>query len=323
MLLVATAMFVGVSCLVGGLLLMSVGSGSNAAEARLARLQAPHPVSHDAVHQDYVRALIKSLRTEHAGLGGLEQFLARLIDLRQFIEQAGLTLSPLNLMLACAVGVLAGALLGTTTPMPLLAAPLVGILAGSVPVSWVWFKRKRRLAAFERQFPEALELLGRSLRAGHSLVDGIRLAAEELSEPMAGEFARCHEQQQLGRVLEDVLREMAKRVPLMDFHYFVTAVVLQRQTGGDTAEILDKIGRLIRERFQIRGQIRALTGEGRLSGVVLVILPFLLAIYMYFRNPDYLLTLFHDPLGQKMVYGAMISMLLGSCAIKKIVDIRV
>ena len=323
MILVAAAIFLGVTCLVGGLLLFSAGSRSNLAEARFARLQVSGPVSNDAVQHDYVRSLIKSLRTEHAGFGGLEQFLSRLIDLRQFIEQAGLSISPVNLMLACGGGVLAGATLGMVSPVPLLTAPLMGVLGGVAPLTWVWFKRKRRLAAFERQFPEALELLGRSLRAGHSLVDGIRLAAEEMSEPIAGEFARCHEQQQLGRVLEDVLREMAKRVPLIDFHYFVTAIVLQRQTGGDAAEILDKIGRLIRERFQIRGQIRALTGEGRLSGVVLVVLPFLLAIYMYFRNPAYLRPLFQDPLGQQMACGAIVSMLFGSLVIKKIVDIRV
>jgi tight adherence protein B len=144
-----------------------------------------------------------------------------------------------------------------------------------------------------------------------------------MAEPAAGEFHRSYEQQQLGMPLEESLEELADRIPQVDVRFFATAVVLQRQTGGDMAEILDKIGRLIRERFQIRGQIQALTGEGRLSGIVLLALPVGLGAYMYFKNPDYLMVLFEDPIGHKMVAGAIISQILGALCIKKIVSIKV
>ena len=155
------------------------------------------------------------------------------------------------------------------------------------------------------------------------MADGLRLIGDEMAEPISREFLRCYRQQALGVPLEATLEEMTARVPNLDLRFFVNAVVLQRQTGGDTAEILDKIARLIRQRFQIRAQVRALTGEGRLSGLVLLALPIVLAIYLYFRNPDYLMILFREPLGHKMVLAAIVLQLLGAVVIKKIVDIKI
>jgi tight adherence protein B len=179
------------------------------------------------------------------------------------------------------------------------------------------------LGLFEQQLPDAMELLARSLRAGHSLTEGMHLIGEEMPAPSGPEFGRCFEQQNLGVSLEDALEEMTHRIPSVDLRFFATAMVLQRQTGGDAAEILDKIGRLIRQRFQLRGQVAALTGEGRLSGVVLLSMPFVLAVYMYLRDPKYLSVLFTDPIGQKMLVGGIVAQILGAIAVKKIVDIRV
>jgi len=179
------------------------------------------------------------------------------------------------------------------------------------------------LKKFSEQLPETLELIARALKAGHSLPAGIQLVAEQMPAPVGPEFARCYEEQNLGIALDDALEEMTKRVPNVDLRFFATAIVLQRTTGGDLSEILNKIGRLIRERFQIFGQIAALTGEGRLSGIVLLALPPVLFGTMLRLNYDYIMLLFEDPLGQKMLVGAIIMQLIGAFVIKKIIDIKV
>ena len=202
-------------------------------------------------------------------------------------------------------------------------APLVGIMFAGIPFFWLLFRRKRRFQKFAAQLPEALELVARALRAGHSLAAGFHLVSQEGSPPIASEFGRVFEEQNLGLPFEEALNNLCDRVPNLDLKFFVTAVVLQRQTGGDLAEILDKIGRLIRERFAIWGQVQALTGEGRLSGIVLLALPPLLFITVYRMNPEYLSLLFTDELGKKMLIGGIFMQLLGALAIRKIVNIRV
>ena len=184
-------------------------------------------------------------------------------------------------------------------------------------------KRKRRLNAFGRQLPDALELVSRALRAGHSLAAGFSLVADEMADPISTEFTRCYEEQNLGIPLEQALEGMTQRVPNLDLRFFATAVILQRQTGGDLAEILDKIGTLIRERFKVWGQIQALTGEGRLSGVVLLALPPVLFVVMYRLNPEYCQLLFTDPMGQWMLWGAVLLQLAGALVIRKIINIKV
>jgi tight adherence protein B len=192
-----------------------------------------------------------------------------------------------------------------------------------LPIAWLMFRRKRRLAKFAAQLPEALELTARALRAGHSLAAGFRLVASEMSEPIGSEFGRVFEEQNLGIPFEEALEGLTERVPNLDLKFFATAVVLQRQTGGDLAEILDKIGTLVRERFKIWGQVQALTGEGRLSGIVLLALPPLLFVCVYRMNPDYLMLLFTDDMGKKMLLGGIVMQLVGALVIRKIVNIRV
>jgi tight adherence protein B len=204
-----------------------------------------------------------------------------------------------------------------------MLGPVMAAFLALLPLFWLLFRRKRRLKKFAAQLPEALELIARALRAGHSLASGFGLVANEMSDPIGGEFSRTFEEQNLGKPLEEALSDLTKRVPNLDLKFFVTAIVLQRQTGGDLAEILDKIGNLIRERFKIWGQVQALTGEGRLSGIVLLALPPALFIVVYKMNPDYLMLLFTDPLGKKMLVGGIVTQLFGALMIRKIVNIRV
>lgn len=253
----------------------------------------------------------------------LEAWLIKTFNFKLFIEQAdiGMTLSKF-LMLTAGMFVV-GTVVAPFVRVPMMLAPLVGLVLSGLPLFYVWWMRGRRFNKFTRQLPEALDLISRALRSGHSLASGINLVAEELSDPIAKEFGRVYEAQNLGLPLEEALEELAGRMPNLDLRFFVTAVVLQRQTGGDLAEILDKIGHLVRERFKIWGEIQSLTGEGRLSAVVLLSLPPLLFAAMFKMNPSYAMTLFTDPLGQKMLMSAIFLQLVGAWVIKKIIDIKV
>src|SRR5207237_1583266 len=171
---------------------------------------------------------------------------------------------------------------------------------------WVLNKRRVRLKTFASQLPDAMELVARALRAGHSLAAGMHVVAEEMPSPISDEFGRVYEEQNLGIPIEDSMRNICERVPNLDLRFFVTSVAIQRQTGGDLAEILDKIGHVIRERYWILGQVKALTAEGRLSGLVLIALPFGLFAMMLHMKPDYVALLCTDPLGIKMRIFALI-----------------
>ncbi len=315
------AIVIGVATLIGGVAMFVIGRQGTAVEERLTTITQGASIS--AVSANPQANQMSLTLDDEEESTSLVQFVSKFFDVRSFIRQSGVAVKPSSIVLMSLGLAAAGCALGTCLPMSFVAMPLLGVTFGTGPWAWVFLKRKSRLAKFEKQLPEAMELLARSLRAGRSLADGINLIGEEMNEPIAPEFSRCYEQQNLGIPLEESLEEMTERVPNLDLRFFVTSIVLQRQTGGDAAEILDKIGKLIRERFQIKGQIAALTGEGRLSGVVLLALPIVLGIYMYFRNPEYMMLLVTDPLGQKMVLFAVIAQILGALTIKKIVDIKV
>jgi tight adherence protein B len=201
--------------------------------------------------------------------------------------------------------------------------PLAVVVFFCLPWVWLWFKRANRLKKFASQLPDAMELIARALRAGHSLAAGMHVVAEEMPAPISKEFARVYDEQNLGIPLEDALKGMCDRVPNLDLRFFVTSVAIQRQTGGDLAEILDRIGHVIRERFKILGQVKALTAEGRLSGVVLIAMPIGLFFLMLWMKPDYIELLWTDPMGIKMSIAAVVLVLVGAYAIKKIIDIKV
>lgn len=255
--------------------------------------------------------------------GKLEEFVSKFLNLRTYIEQAGMTVSPQKIIfMSIGLGFSTGIIAAVLSPIKAVV-PVFALIFGFMPLLYIIWKRKRRLQKFSAQLPETLELVSRALKAGHSLPAGIQLVAEQMADPIGPEFARCYEEQNLGIPLEETLEEMTNRVPNVDLRFFATAIILQRKTGGDLSEILDKIGRLIRERFEIFGQIAALTGEGRLSGIVLLALPPVLFITMLKLNYDYIMMLFEDPLGRKMLIGAIVMQLLGAFVIKKIIDIKV
>ncbi len=268
---------------------------------------------------EMTKAVARDMDTKSA----LEQFTTKWFNLSLMFEQAKVEMSVVTFLAIClGMGVGATFLCGFAG-ISLVIAPILGVMFSGFPFLWLIFRRKRRLSKFAAQLPEALELIARALRAGHSLAAGFHLVSQEGSDPIAEEFGRVFEEQNLGIPFEEALENLTERVPNLDLKFFVTAVILQRQTGGDLAEILDKIGHLVRERFKIWGQVQALTGEGRLSGIVLLALPPLLFITVYRMNPDYIQLLFTDDLGKKMLIAGVISQLVGALVIRKIINIRV
>lgn len=316
--LIIAAVFVGVVTLV--MAAASVMRGQTAATLAESRFNLITGVTTAKGGSPVEKGLVVNLED---GTNAIEKFFVQSLNLKRYLMQADIQMSPAKFLIVTAALGVGGTVLSPLVRVPFALAPLVGITLAGLPPMWVWWKRGRRLSAFGRQLPEALELISRALRAGHSLASGISLVAEEMNDPIRVEFERVYEAQNLGRPLEESLEELTDRVPNLDLRFFVTAIILQRQTGGDLAEILDKIGHLIRERFKIFGQIQALTGEGRLSGVVLLALPPVLFVVMYRLNPDYAMVLFTDPMGQKMLAVAVIMQLLGAYVIKKIIDIKV
>jgi tight adherence protein B len=253
----------------------------------------------------------------------MEAITPQFLSPQKLFEQADCHIKPGILML---IGLLLGAAGVTASVLariPIYFAPVNGLVLFSLPWLWLWFKRRMRLNKFGGQLSDALELVARALRAGHSLAAGMHVVAQEMPAPIAEEFNRVFEEQNLGIPIEDSLKSMCERVPNLDLRFFVTSVGIQRQTGGDLAEILDKIGYVIRERFRILGQVKALTGEGRLSGVVLISLPFALFGFMLNMKPDYVETLWTTDMGRIMAGVALVLQVLGALWIRKIVNIKV
>lgn len=316
--IIYSAVFLGVAALVGALAFISRGDREAEVEERLSALTVSKSRGKDGTAY---KELLTAMRADSAG--ALETFVSRYLNLRLLFEQANVSLSVPKFVAICGALAGVGLVLPSVAGFSVILGPVMAGALGFLPIVWLLFKRKRRLKAFAAQLPEALELIARALRAGHSLAAGFSLVAQETSNPIGGEFGRTFEEQNLGKPLDEALTDLTKRIPNLDLKFFATAIILQRQTGGDLAEILDKIGYLIRERFKIWGQVQALTGEGRLSGIVLLALPPALFVVVYKMNPEYLMLLFTDPMGKKMLVGGVVSQLLGALLIRKIVNIRV
>jgi tight adherence protein B len=245
--------------------------------------------------------------------------------LQDLLEQAGLKWHATRLLHTCLALFLAGFAVGwLMLPSDLrIVALLVGIVAGVFPILFVMRKRKRRLHRFEELFPESLEFVARSMRAGHAFSVSLEMIHREFQEPLAGEFRRTFEEHNLGLPLDVALQKLAKRIPSLDVHFFVSAVLLQKRTGGNLAEILDKLAYVIRERFKLRGRIRAISAHGRMTGIALTCIPIAVGVLMFYVNPDYVRFFFTDDVGRIMLLCAIVLQVIGYLIIKKIVKIEV
>lgn len=317
-LLISIAAFLGVSALVAGLLTLFKADTENRVEDRLDLL-----INARAAAKADARQASVLQRPLDAVPGLFDAILTRFSRLRLLFDQADTSLKPTQFFAISGILGFAGFAASAYAGVNVAVAPALGGTAAILPLLWLILRRKQRLKKFAAQLPDALELIARALRAGHSLAAGFNLVQEEMGMPIGREFGRVFEEQNLGIPMEDALNSLTDRVPNLDLRFFATAVILQRQTGGDLAEILDKIGYLVRERFKIWGQVQALTGEGRLSGAVLLGLPPALFLAVYRMNHDYIMLLFTDPMGKQMLAGAIVLQVMGALAIRKIINIKV
>ena len=317
-LIISLAVFVSVAALIGGVAIMFRSPAEEVIENRLDALTGKSTKSGTIADQpDLLAGSLDDVP------GMLESVFSRITNVRLLLEQADVSISPPHFVLGTLILGGLGAVVPVLLHWPWFLIPTLGLALAVIPLLTLLFRRSRRRKAFGKQLPEALELVARALRAGHSLQAGFQLVGQEMADPIGTEFSRVFEEQNLGVSLEESLDDLSDRVPNMDLRFFATAIILQRQTGGDLAEILDKIGSLIRERFKIYGAIQALTGEGRLSGIVLLALPPTMFLITMKLNYDYIMVLFTDPIGKKLIAGALVLQLLGALVIRKIVNIKV
>lgn len=270
------------------------------------------------------------LRTMAGGKRALlEVWLERLTILEKLetlIRQAGMNWTPSRLLMLVAAGATGGLVLSVLLPAFVsrtwMAAALTSLLA-AMPVLYLRRKRTKRLAAFEEQFPEALDFLARSMRAGHALTISLKMVSEDLADPLGIEFRTLFNEQNLGAPLEVALYNLADRVPLLDVRFFVSAVILQKQTGGNLGEILTRLGHVIRERFRLKGQVKAASAHGRTTALVLSVMPVATTILMMMAAPGYLKSLVADPDGKWLIAGSIAGQIVGQLVIRKIIRIKV
>jgi len=272
-----------------------------------------------------VAALMKAperLSEMHA----LDYLLARagrVVDpMQRTIEQSGLRLTPGTLVLSSALTAAVAFYLVQTFLHLTAVGAVVAAIAACIPFGYVRYKRNQRLLKFEEQFPEAIDLLSRALRAGHAITTGLSMVAEELPAPIGPEFQTLYDQQNFGLPFSQALKNFADRVVILDARFFVTAVLTQRESGGNLSEVLDNLATIIRERFKVKRQVRVISAHGRITGWVLSAMPASLGLFFAITNPEKYATFYRDPLGMQMIGGALLLQLIGVLVIKKIVNIE-
>ena len=280
--------------------------------------------------KDHIRQVARSELLKQAramsSIGAVDALLQRSRSrserLQTLIDQAGLKITVGTLVAGSAtVGALVFYLcvrFGLWTSLALGAA----VLTSLIPVNIVKYKRTLRMRKFEEQFPEALDLLGRAMRAGHAFTTGIEMVGSEMPDPIGPEFRTLYDQQNYGMPLPDALKLFAERIPVLDARFFVTAVLIQRESGGNLSEVLDNLAHVIRERFRVKRQIRVISAHGRITGWILVGVPPVLGLVLFSINAETRELMFYDPLGQRMIVGAIVLQIIGTLIIRKIINVE-
>jgi tight adherence protein B len=291
-------------------------------DQRLQEISLPEaPTSEEGASQGIVKA-------RHEGmLPALDRVFggtAKGSALSRWIDQSGVKTS-LSTVLMGSIGLGVGmALLMNmfTGPVP-VALLIAGAIGMSMPFVYLNVKRNRRLRKFEEEFPDALDLIARALKAGHAFVTGLKMVADEMDEPVGPEFRKTFDEQNFGLPLKDALENLTERIPSLDVRFFATAVLIQRETGGNLSEILENLGHVVRERFKILRQVRVYTAHGRMTGYVLLALPAVLCIALSFINPDHMNLLFRERMGQMLLMIAIVMQAVGYIWIRQVVKIEV
>jgi tight adherence protein B len=320
--LLSLIVFLFVTGLIVGAYFAAFPATDTQLERRLREVATPSPTAPEG---DSDSTVVK--RAAEGPLPALDRLVAQSgagSSLARLIEQSGVRTTGgavIVFSIAAAVGI--GLLTAVFVPQFVAAPIAAGLLGAFLPFGWLKHKRKQRLKRFEEQFPEALDILSRATRAGHAFQTALGMAADELPEPVGPELKRTFDQQNYGLPLRDAMSELAERVGILDVRFFVTAVLIQRDTGGNLAEILDNLAHVVRERFKIQRQVRVHTAHGRFTGYVLLALPAFLAVALSFINPDHMQLLFREKLGQMMLIMAIVLQAVGYVWIRKVIKIEV
>jgi tight adherence protein B len=253
----------------------------------------------------------------------LEARFPRLSDLSLMLYQAGVKETPASFILTMAGFAAAFGFIGMLVTRSLFVGIILAATGAFIPYMRIARKRAKRMGAFEEGLPEAIDLLARAIRAGHPLSSGLKMVADELADPISTEFRRTFEEQRFGVAFDDAVLSMADRVAIVDVRILVTAILIQREVGGNLAEVLDNLASVIRARFSIRRQLRTYTAQGRMTGYILAALPIVLASIIYMLNPGYMSLLWTHPMGRFMLFSAIIMQFMGYLWIRKIVNIDI
>src|SRR5256712_3987476 len=311
----------GLFLVLGGYLLAT--HGSDAKRARLQKRLA-EALLHSAHTEDVEVVLARNeLMSE---IPWLNRFLVKVqaaLQLKRLLDQADLHITPSRLVMFSAMAGMMACLAASVVITSFIMIIAFGFFAALLPFAHVWWKRKKRFDAFLEHLPDALDLMCRGLMAGHGFSEALHMASAEMPEPIATEFRKTYEEQNLGLSLKLALENLTQRIPLLDLRMCVTAVLIQRETGGNLAEILEKVAYTIRERFRIMGDLKTLTTSSRLSAWILCGLPILVAVGVSVLNPDYMSVLWKDQRGHYLIAAALILQITGMLIVRKILDIKI
>jgi tight adherence protein B len=306
---------------IAALLLSVGGSGAEEKKQTIARLTAMTLAASATVGSVDVRK-----RESMSSIPLLNRWLVHADlapNLRDLLAQANLEWTPARLLLMSAASfIFPGYLVYLRTGVAVLGL-IFGAVCASGPFIYVFFKRGKRFQQFEQGLPAALDLIVSGLRSGHSLVSAMNLVARETPDPIGREFRICFDEQNYGLELRAAMHNLVKRVPIQDLRIVTTAILIQKETGGNLAEVLERCGHVIRERFRLKKEIRIRTAQGRLTGLILTLLPLFLGFLLFLLNPQHMRLLWTRPLGLKMLYASAVMTIVGGLIIRKIVRIRV
>ena len=319
---IAIACFVGVLSLLLGAYWFFVVRPETAAQRTLSRRLNPTRAGGRLSNTSLLNEL-KPNSTLPVLARAFGRFANAVSPVEQMIERSGYSISLGQIVLSSAFAALLGAIAAWQLTQQVFLSVGVSLLSGITPLMFLKHAASRRVAKFEEQFPEAIDLIARALRAGHAFTTGLAMVADEVEEPVRTEFRLLHDRQNYGMPLPDALKSLAVRVPLLDARFFATAVLTQRESGGNLSEVLDNLSKLIRERFKLKRQVRTLSAHGRITGWVLAALPLALAAIMFVIAPTHIGLLFTDPLGVRMIVVAGLLQVVGFIAMQRIVNIEI
>jgi len=289
-------------------------------ESALRKRLQPNPVTTALKGVRLLKPIEQLSNVEHLN-SALSRMNRVVAPLQRDITQAGLTMTVGTLLLSAGCLSLVAYLVVKLLTFSTLLGLGASVIAAFIPFIYVKQMKSRRLRKFEEQFPEAIDLIGRALRAGHAFTTGLVMVAEEIPKPVGEEFKLLYDRQNFGMPVPEAMKQFAERIPLIDARFFVTAVLTQRETGGNLGEVLDNLASVIRDRFRVKRQVRVLTAHGRITGWILAGMPPALATAMLVIAPDHMKMLIGDPLGIQMIVGALTLQVIGTLIIRKLVDI--